>query len=230
MDDTLFVLLCKRDLWSEQAASLAQVLFGDRLHSEAGTVGDPLPACLSDQAALSKPLVVLSFLSPWIVPAAVLEHASLALNFHPGSCDYPGIGCYNFALYEEAATYGAVCHHMAPRVDTGSVIAERLFPVLPQDSVESLKLRTMVTMLDMFHDVAGRLATGAALPAAPRSWTRRAFTRRELNMLCRIAPDASVEEIRRRVRATSYPGYPGAVLELGGIPFTVPVPQRRPLA
>ncbi|HYH38475.1 MAG TPA: formyltransferase family protein [Azospirillum sp.] len=230
MDVPLFVLLCKRDDWSKQAAALAGALFGDRLRTEAGMAGDPLPGVLSDPAALPAPPVILSFLSPWIVPAAVLERAALALNFHPGSCDYPGIGCYNFALYEEAAEYGAVCHHMAARVDTGTLVAERLFPILPQDSVETLKLRTMVTMLDMFHDVATRLATGASLPVGARSWTRRPFTRRELNGLCRVTPDMTAEEIRRRIRATSYPGYPGAVVELAGIPFAVPVAQRRPLA
>ncbi len=73
---------------------------------------------------------IISYLSRWVVPAELLERARrAAVNFHPASPDYPGIGCNNFALYENAAEYGVTCHHMAPRVDSGEIIAVRRFPV-----------------------------------------------------------------------------------------------------
>jgi methionyl-tRNA formyltransferase len=162
---------------------------------------------------------VISFLSPWIVPAAVLARARLAINFHPGSCDYPGIGCYNFALYDGAVRYGAVCHYMAETVDTGTIIREDLFPVAADESVKSLRDRTLDVMLAMFDDIVGLLERGAALPSAPRGWTRRPFLRRELRDLGRITLDMSAEEIRRRVRAMHYPGMPGAEVEIAGVRF-----------
>jgi len=220
------LLLCKRDDWSGRAVDLATALFGERLRVERGNVGDPPPAALAEVGGG----VILSFLSPWIVPAEPLARAALALNFHPGSRDYPGIGCYNFALYEAAREYGPVCHHMTARVDRGAVVAERLFPVFAEDTVETLKLRTMVSMLDLFHDILSRLRSGAPLPETGRSWTRDPFRRRDLDALCRITPDLPADEIRRRVRATTYPGYPGAAIELGGVRFAAPVPARAPLA
>lgn len=220
------LLLCRRNVWGDHAAALAGALFGPRLRVERGDWGDPFP----DLRADGGPATILSFLAPWVVPRDVLDRAALALNFHPGSCAYPGIGCYNFALYEEAAEYGCVCHHMAARVDTGAVVAERLFTVRATDTVETLKLRTLVVMLALFHETLDRIAGGERLPCAPRTWSRRPFTRRELDALCRITPDMGPGEIGRRVRATTYPGFPGAVVELAGIRFAAPVPQRPPLA
>jgi methionyl-tRNA formyltransferase len=110
------------------------------------------------------------------------------------------------------------------------VVAERLFPVFAEDTVETLKLRTMVSMLELFHDILSRLRSGQPLPEASRAWSRRPFRRCDLEALCHVTPDLPADEIRRRVRATTYPGRPGAAIELGGVLFAAPVPQRPPLA
>ena len=220
------ILLAKTETFSRQAEKIAEVLFGDRVATFLGTVGDPFP----DPLARARPAYLLSFLSPSIVPAQFLSASGTALNFHPASVDYPGIGCYNFALYDEAAEFGAVCHHMLPKVDSGVVVDERRFPLFASDSVESLKLRTMVTMLSMFHDICSLIATGSELPVSERQWTRKPFTRREMNALKIISPDMDEREVARRIRAGTYPGYPGPSVTIGGHQFFYPVPQRPPLA
>ena len=220
------VLLAKTERFSDLARTVAQAIFGPALQTFQGVVGDPLPKPLAE----ARPRYLLSFLSPWIVPADLLDRSGTSLNFHPGSTDYPGIGCYNFALYEGAEEFGAVCHHMLPKVDTGVIVDERRFPVLAGDSVETLKLRTMVTMLAMFHDVASLIAAGRELPTAERQWSRRPFTRKEMNALREVTPDMRPEEVERRVRAMTYPGYPGPSVEIGGRRFFCEVPQRPPLA
>jgi methionyl-tRNA formyltransferase len=220
------VLLSKRDEWSERAGQVAEIAFGERLIWLRGSVGDPLPR----EALPARMPWLISFLSPWIVPGAMLSAAGAAINFHPGSCDYPGIGCYNFCLYEGAATYGATCHYMNPKVDTGAVIEERCFPVLPHETVETLKFRTMVVMLGLFHDIVARISSDQPMPQSSRSWTRKPFTRAELNALATVAPGMGADEVARRVRATTYPGYPGPVLVVGDVVFRSDVPNRKPIA
>jgi methionyl-tRNA formyltransferase len=220
------ILLAKTEAFSRQAETIASALFGERLASFLGVVGDPLPQAVAE----ARPAFLLSFLSPWIVPAAVLDQAGVSLNFHPASVDYPGIGCYNFALYDEAPEFGAVCHHMLAKVDSGTVVEERRFPLLPSDTVETLKLRTMVTMLAMFHDICSLIASGRELPVAERQWTRAAFTRRQMNALKTITPDMDDAEVARRIRAGTYPGYPGPSVTIAGHTFYYPVPDRPPLA
>lgn len=220
------ILLAKTEAFSQQARTIAEVLFGDRLAAFHGRVGDPLPQEVVD----GRPAFLISFLSPWIVPAAVLDNAGVSINFHPAPVEYPGIGCYNFALYDGAKHFGAVCHHMLPKVDSGVVIEERLFPVFETETVETLKLRTMITMVAMFHDICSYIAVGQELPVAPRQWTRQAFTLRQMNALKIITPDMPPEEIARRIRAGVYPGYSGPSITVGGHTFYYPVPNRPPLA
>lgn len=221
------LLLTKQDRFSAQAQEIAKSAFGDRIMIASGAIADPAPPLLR---TASYDLLV-SFLSPWIVSKETLNRYGLAINFHPGSADYPGTGCYNFALYDEAAEFGAVCHHMLPKVDTGRIIIERRFPVSPDDSVETLKLATMEIMIGMFQEVIAMLAAGMPLPLADAHWTRRPYTRREMEALKVLRHDMSELEVQRRVRATVYPGYPGPRMHhADGSIYAYPVPERAALA
>lgn len=186
-----------------------------------GRWGEPLP----DEASAWQGDYIISYLSRWVVPAELLERArKAAINFHPASPDYPGIGCNNFALYENAAQYGVTCHHMAPQVDSGAIIAVRRFPVLPEDNVETLLKRTYEHQMALFLEIAALLADGRPLPAVAETWTRRPFTRKEFNQLFRITPDMSGEEIARRVRAVSYGSFQPYV-EINGFRFEYKPPK-----
>ena len=148
---------------------------------------------------------VISYLSLWVVPEHLLKKAKVAaFNFHPASPDYPGIGCNNFALYEDAKEYGVTCHHMAPRVDTGAIIAVKRFPVFATDDVASLLLRTYAHQLVLFYEIMSLIIEGRELPVSEEQWTRKPFSRTEFNQLGRITSEMTKEEIARRVRAVAY--------------------------
>lgn len=180
-----------------------------------GGWGEPLP----EAARAWRGDLIVSYLSRWVVPAGVLASARLAaINFHPASPDYPGIGCNNFALYDEAAEYGVTCHHMAPRVDTGAIIAVQRFPVLPTDDVASLLARTYEVQFELFVEVLEGLVAGLGLPTSTEVWTREPYTRKEFDQLGRITCDMAPDEVARRVRATSYgPWQP--TIEVAGFTF-----------
>lgn len=166
-----------------------------------GRWGDALP----DHARNWQGDYIISYLSRWVLPRELLSRASkAAVNFHPASPDYPGIGCTNFALYEDAKEYGVTCHHMAAQVDTGEIIAVRRFPILPQDSVATLLERTYENQSALFFEIAAVMAEGSQLPSAGETWTRPPYTRKEFNELFRIVPGMSRSEIARRVRAVSH--------------------------
>lgn len=163
-----------------------------------GEWDDPLPAELQS----GHWDCIISYLSRWIVPPPVLERVACAINFHPGSPEYPGYGCNNFAIYEGAKIYGATCHHMAPRVDTGAIIAVSRFPVLSSDTGGTLLLRAYDYQLSLFYDVVARIIRGEALPAVQERWSRKPFTRREFAVLGRVTADMENAEVALRQRAT----------------------------
>jgi methionyl-tRNA formyltransferase len=163
---------------------------------------------------------VLSYLCPLVVPADVLSRASIAaLNFHPGPPEYPGIGCTNFALYDDAPQFGVTCHCMARRVDSGAIVAVRRFPIHRSDTVSTLTRRCHSEISTLFYEIFDAILAGKPLVESPERWTRRPLLRTELDALCRIDASMSADEIRRRVRATHYPGYPGPFVELAGHRF-----------
>ena len=177
--------------------------------------------------------LIVSYLAPWVVPEEIIEQATFAaINFHPGPPNYPGIGCTNFALYNEEVEYGVTCHHMAPQVDSGDLVATRNFSIESSETVHSLTQKCHSTIWKLFVEVFENLTTNGTLPRHPQTWTRKPYRRRELNDLCRIDLDMPASEIIRRVRATAYPGAPGAYVEIGGLRFSydgdplIPIPAK----
>lgn len=163
--------------------------------------------------------LLISFLSPWIVPKKVISNYDIAINFHPGPPEYPGTGCYNFALYDEVVEYGVTCHKMTSKVDAGEILQVIRFPVYKTDSVKSLKERSMVYMTKLFFEIMEKILNGVELKPTKEVWKREAYTRKDLEKLCKINPETSSEEISRVIRATYYPGMPGAYMKINGFKF-----------
>jgi methionyl-tRNA formyltransferase len=188
-----------------------------------GKRGDRFPAAYQEWQGD----YIISYLSPWVIPGHLLQHAHRAsLNFHPGPPEYPGIGCTNFALYHREPVYGVTCHHMAPKVDTGKIVAVRRFPILPTETVYSLTQKCYAYILALFYEICTEILQEKPLPEAGETWQREPYTRKELNALCEISPDMPPEEVQRRIRAVTFPGAPGAYVAIHGWHFELTSPMQ----
>lgn len=171
--------------------------------------------------------IIISYLSRWIVPDVILEKAKkYAINFHPATPEYPGIGCINFALYDNVAEYGATCHHMNPDVDTGSIIRVNRIPVSPEDNVESLLQKTYGAQIELFYDVLDFIVKNESLPKEEYTWSRKPYTRKEFNALMLIDPTMNSQEVNRRIRATSFGDWQPRI-ELHGHVFELKLCKER---
>ncbi len=181
-----------------------------------GEVGDQFPI----EAYKIKADICISYLSPWIIPPHLLNNIrTFSINFHPGSPQYPGIGCTNFAIYDAESEFGITVHHMAQKVDTGKIIRVIRFPIHKNESVYSLSQRCYEFISKAFFEVFDYYIANNVLPESDETWKRKPFTRKELNELCKIDINMDREEIVRRINATEYPNMPGAYVELHGIRF-----------
>jgi len=162
---------------------------------------------------------IFSYLAQWIIPAATLNGAKVAaLNWHPGPPQYPGIGCTNFAVYNQESEFGITCHHMNPKVDTGSLVEVRRFPVQPNDSVFTITENCYKEIAASFSSIIKGIYAAQPLPESTEQWTRKPYRRTELDALCVLTPDMSKEEMQLRIKATKYDRH-WAFLELYGIKF-----------
>lgn len=181
-----------------------------------GKRGDPFPT----DANKIKADICISYLSPWIIPPHILNTVKLfSLNFHPGTPQYPGIGCTNFAIYDAENEFGITVHHMAQKVDTGKIIKAIRFPIHKDESVYSLSQKCYEFISKAFFEVFDYYTVNHSLPESEEVWTRKPFTRKELNELCKIDINMPKEEVVRRINAVDYPDMPGAYVELHGIRF-----------
>jgi len=163
---------------------------------------------------------IISYLSPWIIPKYLLNRAKKAsINFHTGCPKYPGIGCTNFAIYNQEKEYGITCHHMDSKVDTGKIIDVKRFPLYETDTVFSLTQRCYSYILTTFYEIMAIILSGNELPKSDEIWKRKPYTRKELNELCCITNDMKEEEIRRRVKAVSFPNAQDAYIKIGDMTF-----------
>jgi methionyl-tRNA formyltransferase len=185
---------------SEIAAGFLQLHFKD-VTVVYSNRKNPLADCVYDWEGD----FLISYLAQWIIPAAVLEKATwAAINFHPGSPEYPGIGCTNFAIYNREKEFGITCHHMVPMVDSGQIIAVRRFPLFENDTVYSITQRCYTEMLHLFYELISNVLSGKSLPQSTETWKRKAYTRKQLNELCELTPAMNPDEIALRIKATTY--------------------------
>jgi methionyl-tRNA formyltransferase len=204
------LLLSKTDFWGDQSIALARRVFGERLEAIPCRRGAPFPWRPEDELRYR---VVLSFLNAWILPGWFLDRTTVALNFHPAPPAHPGFGPYNFALYGGDTEYGVTCHHIAPRVDTGAIVAVRRFPIYRADSVATLQGRAMVELLSLFAMILDALAADRLPEPSGEAWALAPRRRVEFEALRRVTPDMPADEIERRRRAVTYPGFPGLTTE-----------------
>jgi methionyl-tRNA formyltransferase len=163
--------------------------------------------------------LMISFISSWIYPQILLNNAGYAaINFHPGSPDYPGTGCTNFAVYNDAKEYGITCHHMNATVDTGSIIQVKRFPVKQEDTVYAITQQCYKLIEESFYEMMGLILKGDPLPLTNEAWKRKPYTRKQLDELCHIRPEMSEEEINKRIKATTYKT-PWAFTKIGNHTF-----------
>jgi methionyl-tRNA formyltransferase len=152
---------------------------------------------------------------PWRIGdwSAHLRHA---INFHPsplpkGRGPYPSIT----AVADGHTAWGVSCHKIAPGFDEGDVLAQRLFELSPDESYDSINLRTEMAFRLLAADVAKNFDT-LWLNAKPQTggdyWPL--FTEQDRTLDWRWP----VEQVLRCSRAF---GKFGVYADFGGVPIVV---------
>jgi methionyl-tRNA formyltransferase len=160
------------------------------------------------EATAHEPELIVSFLNPYIVPAAHIDATGgRAYNVHPSPPDYPGNDPPHFAAYDGRFVAGATVHLMAPAVDCGPICDVWERPLDPSAGV--IRLRELSLHLSvgiLLADVAGMI-DGSLRPNG-RVWdAANKHSRTDFLAMCRIDPRIDGPELERRLGAFYHPGY-----------------------
>jgi methionyl-tRNA formyltransferase len=164
--------------------------------------------------------VVVSFLFWRLIREPLISLGRVGcLNFHPAPLpDFRGLGGYNLAVLEGLRAWGAACHFVDERFDTGDLVEVKRFPIDPEsETAFSLDLRTGEHLVALFGRVMERVRAGEELAREPQG-EGRYVDREEFEALRVVRPG---DDLDRKLRAFWYPPHPGAVLELDGRRLTL---------
>jgi methionyl-tRNA formyltransferase len=173
-------------------------------------------------AAILRRSRLVAFSTPVIVPSDILKRLGYgAYNFHPGPPHYPGWAPAHFALYEQAAEFGATAHVMTERVDSGPIVDVALFPIPAGINVLGLEGLAYAHLAQLFWRHSKALATESEpLPERPLQWGPKKNSRRAYQAICQIPLDITKEELDHRLRVFGGNHYGVApAIHLHGVQF-----------
>ncbi|MBJ7223352.1 MULTISPECIES: formyltransferase family protein [unclassified Brenneria] len=173
-DGVLFIGDCS--FWSETACEFVSSLFNrvTPVFWENGMKKNPMVSTWRGDW-------IISFKSDLVLPEPILDHAAKgAINFHPSSPKYRGLGGYHYAVDNHDARFGATCHYMDKHIDHGQIIQTSEFRLSPTETPEMLRSRTAAYCLTLLYDVCIKIYHDEPLPRSAIRWGDRLFTHREL--------------------------------------------------
>ena len=175
------------------------------------------PVGAAEALATGKVDILLNYLAPMIVPEQVLQNVGReAINFHPASPAWPGIGSASYALYQGDLTFGATAHRMTTTIDGGEIVRVASFPVRSDDTCETLFERALRSSLTLFQEVCDELSRTGHVAASGDRWERRAITRAEFERWMTLSVSDPTDEIAKKVRALAHPRFPGPFFVIDG--------------
>lgn len=177
---------------------------------------------------------IFCFRSMFILPKYLIDRAKVAaINFHPGSPEYPGSGCINYALYENSKSYGVTAHIMTEKVDDGNIVECRRFPVHAADTVSSLLERTHVKLLDLFFDITSGILTNGEVylkeainNSVNEKWSGTNRKIKDLDELSIIDKNITSNDLQKVIRATYTEKFLPKIV-LHGYEFLLVKPNRK---
>jgi len=131
-----------------------------------------------------------------------------SINFHPGPPEYRGIGCVNYALYDNAKKYGVTAHLISKKIDKGRIINVERLNILKRDNVESLLKRTYIAQYKQAKKILKILSKNnqnlkiLIFKSRKEKWTNKIKKRNDLNKFYEIKKNITKEELRNKIRAT----------------------------
>lgn len=129
---------------------------------------------------------IISFKSDLILEENILTRAKKgAINIHPATPLYRGIGGYHYAIENCDKEYGVTCHHIVRDIDAGPIISVKRFPIIYGESPDILKHRAGAFCIEILGEVVSRIVRGMTHPISTEEWSNELHTRAKLEKFLR---------------------------------------------
>lgn len=212
---SLRVLLLGRSKchWTDAAAAHLEGVGFSPTCVKSSRRGEQLPKPVADSWSGD---LVITFRTHFVVPGGLLERSTLGgINFHSGTPNFRGSGAANWAILQGSSHFGTTVHLLTPSIDAGPIITVRRFAISPDERLTDLLEKSAGHAFEVFQTFIDGLAS---MPPEDRAglldpsgcgerWSGPVRTAKELDDLTRVALPISREDLDRRIRALSTPGF-----------------------
>ena len=159
---------------------------------------------------------IICFRSWFILPKYIIELPKhYSINLHSGPPSYPGSGCINFSLYNDEKEFGVTTHLMEEKVDSGKIINYETFPVLKNQSLESILNTTHQKLFHQLTDLLLNLSSHGNEYIEKNikknnsvKWSNVKKTIKQLDEQREIRLDFSEKELNKRIRSFHHEDFP----------------------
>ncbi len=158
--------------------------------------------------------LIICFRSHYLLKQKHIKLAKIAaINFHPGTPKYRGIGCINLALLKKEKLYGSTAHIINNKIDNGKIIDVKYFKIKKNDNLNNLLNKTHITMLNQSKKILNLIFKNPQIlkhlikKNYNVKWSKNFMNRKKLNNLYRVDLKKKNLDIDNVVRSLNYKNY-----------------------
>ena len=149
---------------------------------------------------------LISFCSSVIVRPKILNlFQGPAYNFHPGPPDYRGMGCVNFALYENSTFFGSTAHLIDEKIDHGKIINIKKFKLNGKKNIDEILSKTYKIMFNQAIKVINDTIKNPKIikkkidKNKKIKWSNKIGTLKDLNKLLKINKNIGTKNFIKKI-------------------------------
>ena len=164
---------------------------------------------------------LISFLNSIYINKSVRKKIKInSINFHPGPPEYPGFGCYNFALLDRVNFYGSTVHIINDKFDSGKIIDVNKFKISYKKlNLEKLISKTHRNIIKQAKDLINIIQNKELKIKGNFKWKKKAYTKKEFEIAREIKLNDSKENLLKKIKAFSYKNYESVYINFKGLKF-----------
>jgi len=153
---------------------------------------------------------IVSFRNFHILKKNLIKQAKYAaINFHPSTPNYRGMGCINYALFNNEQNYGSTAHLIDVKIDHGKIIDVSRFSIKKKYSLNSLLSKTHDNMLiqaikifTFLKDDPANLYKMIKNSKDKRDkWSKKIFTREDMDKFYEVDNSILYKNLLRKIKA-----------------------------
>ena len=164
---------------------------------------------------------LISFLNSMYINKSVRKKIKInSFNFHPGPPEYPGFGCYNFAMLDKVNFYGSTVHIINDKFDSGKIINVKKFKFsYKKFNLEKLIRKTHENVIKQAKDFINDIQNKKLKIEGNLKWKKKAYTKKEFEAAREIKLNDTRKNILKKIKAFSYKNYESVYLNFKGLKF-----------